>query len=172
MAEQPPDLLGSVGETTRRAVLSTIGAGVTAGLAGCTGDQNGDGGSPDSVTPGEVVHNSLEGIEVLDHWATSQDRVKLDIRNTGDSQLVAPAGFSEGDPVIQGRTLNPDGNVLGEGRWQTGGFGPDTVDAGTEATIGFLTNAGASNAERYELCLTTSPLGGLSTASWDELCGE
>jgi hypothetical protein len=124
------------------------------------------------LIPGDVVHDDLEEVEILDHWTTSKDRVKIRIRNTADSQLVAPTGFSEGDPVIQGRTLSPEGNALGEGRWQTGSFGPDTVNAGTEATIGFLINAGASNAEKYELCLTTSPAGGLSMASWEDLCSD
>jgi hypothetical protein len=137
-----------------------------------TGESNGES-SQESVIPGEVVHNELEGVEVLNHWVTSDDIVKLRIQNSGDNELNAPAGFSGGDPVIQGRKLSQEGNSLGEGRWQTGApAGPETVSAESEATIGFLINAGASNAARYELCITTSPVGGLSMASWGDLCGE
>lgn len=192
--------MGADGSLTRRSVLATMGGCAGIGLAGCSGNQSdgddgsGDtpssdatdtnggaetpgesngGSSQDSVIPGDVVHNELEGVEVLNHWATSDDIVQLRIQNSGDNELNAPGGFSEGDPVIQGRTLSQEGNAVGEGRWQTGApTGPETVNPGTEATIGFLINAGASNAARYELCLTTSPVGGLSMASWGELCGE
>ncbi|MEF8814508.1 MAG: hypothetical protein V5A55_11920 [Halovenus sp.] len=180
----PDDSISIPEDMTRRSVLAAMGGCSAIGLAGCSDDESntdggtetGDGGnggnSQESVIPGELVHNDLENIEVRNHWATADDFVKIRLRNSRDEEFAASFTISKGDPVIQGRTLSEEGNELGDGVWYGEDFGPDSVNAGTEATIGFLINAGAANAARYELCLTDSPVADLSLTSWEEMCGE
>jgi hypothetical protein len=147
------------------------GNGDTTATEGGGQGENGENG-PDSLIPGEIVHDELDGFEVLDHWTTSKGVVKLRIRNTMESELGIPGSYQKGDPVVLGRTLTSEGNVLEKGDWRGLTVGPSTINAGTTATIGFLINADASQAERYELCLTTSPAGGISVKTWEDLCGD
>lgn len=185
------DRITRSGGVSRRSVLAAFCGSAGVGLAGCSGGEGGDGtttvdedngngggsggsggSTQDSILPGEVVHDELATVQVLSHWAVASGGVRLRIRNASDSELRAPSGFTEDDPVIQGRTLSPEGTSLSEGYWHAGpGFGPTGVDPGAEATIGFLVGADATNADRYQLCLTRSPIGGIRMSSWADLCG-
>jgi glucose/mannose transport system substrate-binding protein len=92
----------------RRSVLASIGGWVSVGLAGCTGGGGGDdddggdgdspevastttgtqeGGTPESIIPGEVVHNENEAARILDYWGKGDGFIMIRIRNTGDKQL-------------------------------------------------------------------------------------
>lgn len=177
-----------LGNPTRRSVVATLCGGCTVGIAGCSGNDGSgdttqptdsptaqtDGGTrspdegPESLIPGEVVHDELDGIEVQDHWATA-DGVRIRIRNTGDEALTYPGGQYQAGRHVWGRSLSEDGNEVFSAFWNGNtGTGPSEVAPGTEATIGFPIDAG--NADRYELCFAQKEAAGVS--SWEQLCGD
>lgn len=144
------------------------------GLAGCSSDgSSGDGdaleeetNTPESSIPGEVVHDGLETIEVLDHW-TDGDRVILRVRNDGDDPFPGSGPIGDDEPVIKGRTLTEQGNVVRSSWWDAGPTdeGPEEINPETEAEIGFL--IAAQKGARYELCLAMASRPGVE---WEEVC--
>lgn len=179
----------------RRKVI--ISLGIVVGVAGCTGGESGgesttlpeeveeamteeemseeQEGQQNSIIPGEVVHNGLSGIEILDHWAEQDQRdwVKFRIKNNRDEPLEALTGGSPnpGDDVLRARTLTEQGNELASGFWygNAGNSGPTEINPGTSATIGFSIDPAAENAAKYEICLYEKGDNFLSQP-WEEVC--
>jgi len=157
----------------RRTLVMSAGV-IALGLAGCSRNtSSGDGDSLDEETsttessiPGEVVHDGLETIEVLEHW-TEGDRVMLRVRNVGEEPFPGSRPIGDDEPVIKGRTLTEQGNVVRSSWWEAGPTdeGPEEINPGTEAEIGFLVNA--EEAARYELCLAMAARPGVE---WEEVC--
>lgn len=182
---------------SRRAVLSTLSVGAVVGLAGCSNNQSGssDGGNdggdsegnggegeahgtdgatggnggntPNSTIPGEVVHNGLNGIEVVDHWYDGEF-LHIRIRNERSEPLQEAESWLKGGDIIVGRGLSEDGESLRQTTW-TGVDsrpGPSSIDPNSEATVGFPIAMGGDPA-RYEICLANKSYG---SSSWSELC--
>lgn len=170
----------------RRVVLSTLSTGAVFGVAGCSTDQSGNGDGDDggvddtdtgtensedtttqSTIPGEVVHDGLDGIEVVEHWYDGEF-LYIRIRNGRSEPLQEAESFLQGGDLILGRGLSPDGEELRLTTW-TGVDrrpGPSSIEAGSEATVGFPIAMGGEPA-RYEICLVDKSYG---SSSWSELC--
>lgn len=167
---------GNSQRITRRSVLASVTTGAIIGVAGCSGGDGGDGqtttlpeeveenmpttagSQSDSLIPGEIVHQNIEGIEVLDHWAEQDqtDWIKLEIQNNRDKPFKQPgAGYQgeEGVNIVRSRVLTEQGNQLSSDIWVRGSqFGPGKINPGTSGVIGIGSPA-QQNAARYELCL-------------------
>lgn len=161
---------------TRRSVLASISTGAMIGLAGCGGGGDGDdggtstppgevksampttsGSSSDSLIPGRIVHQGLEGVEVLDHWAerTPSAWIKVKLQNNRDEPLKRPGDFHNNPDadMIRSRVLTEQGNQLSSDVWvRNTQLGPAKIKPGTSAIIG-LGAPGQETAARYELCL-------------------
>ena len=146
----------------------TNGDGSEGEVDGADGGAEGNGGNnPDSTIPGETVHNGLEGIDVVDHWYDGEF-LHIRIRNERSEPFQEAEGWLEGGDLIVGRGLSEDGESLRQTTW-TGVDrrpGPSSIDAGSEATIGFPIAMGGDPA-RYEICLANKSYG---SSSWSELC--
>lgn len=178
MGELPEDSR-SFSDVTRRGILAAVGTGATTGLAGCGGDGNGggedvpeeveqtieeevpddQGGQGNSLIPGELVSDQLDGVDTLNHWAETEeglDWIKLEVQNNREKPLQKPGiGNSENakTPIIRGRTVTDQGNVLAMKRWDRGiASGPDEIKPDTSAEIGFEIDVSDDNAAKYELC--------------------
>jgi hypothetical protein len=180
----------------RRGVIVSLG--LVVGVAGCTGgESSGESttlpeeveetmtkeemteeqqGQRDSIIPGEVVHDGLSGIEILDHWAEQDQRdwVKFRVMNNRDEPFDQPTGASPdpGDDILRARTLTGQGNVLASAAWTSNtSFGPTEIDPNTSATVGLSVDPAAENAARYEICFHKRT-DTLSIRDWAEVCSS
>jgi hypothetical protein len=186
-----------IDDRRRRSMLLTICGGLAFGLAGCSGRDSsntstptptlspgssgsgGDGGggaSGESDIPGEVVHNDLEGINVVSHRASGES-VEMQIENTGDEVLSSPEQTSDPGPHIWIRTLTEEGTVVNIMNWQ-GRINLDNagrVEPGVAETMSY--DLKADQAARYEICLFNREERGewvqdLRDLPWEEFCGD
>lgn len=186
-----------VDDKMRRSMVLTICGGIVFTLAGCSGGDSsntstptptlspgssgsgGDGGggaSGESDTPGEVVHNGLQGIKVVSHRATGEN-VELQIENKRDEELKYTSSPTNPGPQIWVRSLTDDGTLISISVWQgrINLNNPAIIEPSVTKTM--TLNLEANQAARYEVCLFNreehgDPAGDLRDLAWEEFCGD
>lgn len=130
-----------------------------------------DGSSNKLDIPGEVVHNDIDTVAVLDHGAyaisTPEMNIRVTIENNGDQPLMPdPIGGADNPIYIRARTLTSEGNQLQTVQIDAG---PDEINPGTEATL--TSRTPVDEAAEYELCIVSQdPLLSSASTDWEDVC--
>jgi hypothetical protein len=160
------------------------------GDGGDGGESGGDGGSggetptptfpPTSTDPtgtptvtGAVVHNGVEGVEVLDHrpvFKTGGVGVTMTVENTAEDAVelrgIEQRTTGESVAYVGIRWLTDGGNVVNTTGYVN--FRPAQLQPGTSETYEAVGESPRGEAARYELCIVSEAVS--PARDWPEAC--